>query len=116
LGNQASGSIGGVGKHVPAVSSALRPDPLYELDQWGGESLVRGKRVLDLGCGDGLLTKKIVAAAAKQPLDTFIHESIVDPNKYVEKGYPPNVMPKTYSKLPAAQLHSLIVFLATPSG
>jgi cytochrome c551/c552 len=56
------------------------------------------------------------AKKAKQPLDTFIHESIVDPNKYIEKGYPPNVMPKTYGKLPSAQLHSLIVFLAQPSG
>jgi ubiquinone/menaquinone biosynthesis C-methylase UbiE len=53
MGNHTTGSIGGVGKHVPAVSSALRPDPLHELDQWGGETLVRGKRVLDLGCGDG---------------------------------------------------------------
>ena len=56
------------------------------------------------------------AKRAKQPLDTFIHDSIVDPNKYVEKGYPPNVMPKTYSKLPGPELHSLIVFLAQPSG
>jgi cytochrome c551/c552 len=56
------------------------------------------------------------AKRAKQPLDTFIHESIVDPNKYIEKGYPPNVMPKTYGKLPGPQLHSLVVFLATPSG
>jgi ubiquinone/menaquinone biosynthesis C-methylase UbiE len=53
MGNHISGSIGGVGKRVPAMSSAVRPDPLRELDQWGGESLVRGKRVLDLGCGDG---------------------------------------------------------------
>jgi ubiquinone/menaquinone biosynthesis C-methylase UbiE len=42
-----------VGKHIPATSSALRPRPLDELQEWGGESLVRGKRVLDLGCGDG---------------------------------------------------------------
>jgi 2-polyprenyl-6-hydroxyphenyl methylase/3-demethylubiquinone-9 3-methyltransferase len=26
-----------------------------ELREWGGPSLVRGKRVLDLGCGDGRL-------------------------------------------------------------
>jgi ubiquinone/menaquinone biosynthesis C-methylase UbiE len=52
MGNSTAGSIGGVGKHVP-MSSALRPDPLHELDQWGGAGLVRGKRVLDLGCGDG---------------------------------------------------------------
>ena len=42
-----------VGKHVPAMSSALRPDPLREIREWGGTPLVRGKRVLDLGCGDG---------------------------------------------------------------
>jgi 2-polyprenyl-6-hydroxyphenyl methylase / 3-demethylubiquinone-9 3-methyltransferase len=35
------------------MSSALRPLPLDELREWGGERLVRGKRVLDLGCGDG---------------------------------------------------------------
>jgi len=42
-----------VGKQVPLVSSALRPDPQRELREWGGQRLVRGKRVLDLGCGDG---------------------------------------------------------------
>jgi ubiquinone/menaquinone biosynthesis C-methylase UbiE len=46
-------SIGDVGKRVPAMSSALRPQPLDELREWGGEQLVQGKRVLDLGCGDG---------------------------------------------------------------
>jgi ubiquinone/menaquinone biosynthesis C-methylase UbiE len=38
---------------VPALSSALRPRPIDELREWGGARLVRGKRVLDLGCGDG---------------------------------------------------------------
>ena len=37
------------------MSSSLRPDPHVELRVWGGPSLVRGKRVLDLGCGDGRL-------------------------------------------------------------
>jgi ubiquinone/menaquinone biosynthesis C-methylase UbiE len=35
------------------MSSTLRPGPLDELREWGGARLVRGKRVLDLGCGDG---------------------------------------------------------------
>ena len=48
-------TIGAVGKHVPATSSALRPRPLDELQGWGGVGLVRDKRVLDLGCGDGRL-------------------------------------------------------------
>ena len=36
------------------------------------------------------------AKAANQPLKQFMHESIVDPNKYIEQGYPKNVMPKSY--------------------
>lgn len=44
-----------VGKQVPALSSALRPPAAQELGRWGGPALVRGKRVLDLGCGDGRL-------------------------------------------------------------
>jgi ubiquinone/menaquinone biosynthesis C-methylase UbiE len=43
------------GKRVPALSSRLRPPAGVELGQWGGPALVRGKRVLDLGCGDGRL-------------------------------------------------------------
>ena len=48
-------AIGDFGRQVPALSSALRPLAAEELRQWGGPALVRGKRVLDLGCGDGRL-------------------------------------------------------------
>jgi ubiquinone/menaquinone biosynthesis C-methylase UbiE len=53
MSGSASSSVGDVGRHVPATSSTLRPNPLDELREWGGTRLVRGKRVLDLGCGDG---------------------------------------------------------------
>jgi cytochrome c551/c552 len=56
------------------------------------------------------------AKKAKQPLAAFVKESIVDPNKYVEKGFPPNVMPKTYAKLPASDIKALVDFLTKPSG
>jgi cytochrome c551/c552 len=56
------------------------------------------------------------AKAAGQPLATFIHESIVDPNKYIEKGYPKNVMPKSYKSLPPADLTALVDFLSKPQG
>jgi ubiquinone/menaquinone biosynthesis C-methylase UbiE len=56
-------SIGDVGKHVPAVASALRPRPQDELREWGGPLLVRGKRVLDLGCGDGRLALGVATFA-----------------------------------------------------
>lgn len=47
------GAPGIVGRNVAAFSSALRPNPLDELNAWGGARLIRGKRVLDVGCGDG---------------------------------------------------------------
>lgn len=55
------------------------------------------------------------AAAAKAPVKDFVHESIVDPDKYIEKGYPKGVMPKSYAQLPANQLQELVDFLA-PQG
>jgi cytochrome c551/c552 len=56
------------------------------------------------------------AAQAKQPLAHFVHDSIVDPNKYVQKGYPKNVMPKSYASLPPADLLALVNFLSKPQG
>jgi cytochrome c oxidase subunit 2 len=51
------------------------------------------------------------ARRAGMPLEPFIRESILKPNAYVEKGYPPNVMPQTFSQLPKAQLEALVKFL-----
>ena len=59
------GDVGKVGRCVPALSSRLRPVPEDELGHWGGPALVRGKRVLDLGCGDGRFALG-VAPYAKQ--------------------------------------------------
>jgi cytochrome c551/c552 len=56
------------------------------------------------------------AKEANQPLAQFVHESIVDPNKYVQKGYPKNVMPKSYASLPPADLLALVAFLSKPQG
>ena len=44
---------------------------------------------------------EMIARSAPQgeilALDAFIRESIVDPNAYIEKGYPKGVMPETFS-------------------
>src|SRR5712692_6624488 len=61
----ATDPVGDVGKRVPAVSSALRPGPRDELREWGGPPLVRGKRVLDLGCGDGRLALGVAPLATR---------------------------------------------------
>jgi ubiquinone/menaquinone biosynthesis C-methylase UbiE len=57
------GDVAKVGRYLPALSSRLRPAPEDELRAWGGPSLVRGKRVLDLGCGDGRLAIGVAGLA-----------------------------------------------------
>jgi len=51
------------------------------------------------------------AQRAGQPLDAFVRESIIDPNAYIEKGYQPNIMPRTFKSLPKQQLDALVQFL-----
>ncbi len=58
---------------------------------------------------------KLVAYAqqAKQPLEAFIHESIVNPNAYIQPGYPKGVMPGNFGQLlTKTQLDALVAFLA----
>ena len=57
---------------------------------------------------------KLVAYAkqAKQPLQAFVQQSIVDPGAYVQPGYPNGVMPTTFrSSIPNGDLVSLVAFL-----
>jgi mono/diheme cytochrome c family protein len=56
------------------------------------------------------------AKQAKQPLVPFTHESIVDPDEYVQPGYPKGVMPKSYASMPASDLNALVDFLTKPQG
>ena len=46
-----------------------------------------------------------------------IHEDIVDPNKEIAKGYPPNVMPQNYEEtIPADELEALVEYLHEEAG
>jgi mono/diheme cytochrome c family protein len=58
----------------------------------------------------------IYAKQAKQPLAAFTHESIVEPDAYIQKGYPKGVMPKSYGALPASDINALVDFLTKPQG
>jgi mono/diheme cytochrome c family protein len=50
--------------------------------------------------------------ALKGKTPDFVHESIVNPNAEIAKGYAPNIMPQTYgSDLSAKQLADLVAFL-----
>ena len=56
------------------------------------------------------------AQTAGKPLEDFIRESITDPEAYIEKGYPKNVMPATFgSALSKRQLDSLVQYLISSS-
>jgi cytochrome c oxidase subunit II len=56
------------------------------------------------------------AQQANQPLDAFVRTSITDPNAYVQKGYPKNVMPQTFGKaLSKQQLDALVQYLISSS-
>ncbi len=57
------------------------------------------------------------AKRAGQPLQAFIRESIVDPNKYVEPGFPKGVMPPSFgTTLSKQQLDALVQYLAQNGG
>ena len=48
---------------------------------------------------------------------SFIHESIVDPNKEIAKGFQPNVMPQTYeSTITPDDLNALVAYLVKCAG
>src|SRR5438105_4543170 len=51
------------------------------------------------------------AKQAGKPLQDFVRESIVNPNAYIQPGYPRNVMPANFGQLPKAQLDALVSFL-----
>lgn len=51
------------------------------------------------------------AKQAGKPLEPFVRESIVNPDAYIQPGYAPNVMPKTFATLPKSQLDALVQYL-----
>jgi cytochrome c oxidase subunit 2 len=52
------------------------------------------------------------AKQAKQPLTPFVHDSIVDPDKYVQPGYQKGLMPTTFGQsLSKTELDALVGFL-----
>ena len=56
------------------------------------------------------------AQRAGKPVSDFVKQSIVDPNAYVEPGFPQNVMPQTFgSSLSQQQLDALVTYLVDSS-
>jgi len=56
------------------------------------------------------------AAQAHQPLEKFIHDSIVTPNAYIQPGFSKGIMPQNFgTTIPADQLNTLVQFLIASS-
>jgi cytochrome c oxidase subunit 2 len=52
------------------------------------------------------------AKQAHQPLTAFVHQSIVDPNAYIQPSFPKGVMPQNFGQtLSKTQLGALVTFL-----
>src|SRR6266542_1153371 len=56
-----------------------------------------------------------LAEKAGQPLEQFVRESIVNPDAYIETGFPKGVMPHTFASLPKDQLDALVKYLIDSS-
>jgi cytochrome c oxidase subunit 2 len=64
--------------------------------------------------GPSLDDLKQEAAAANQPLDKFVRESIVDPNAYVAPHFQAGVMPQNFKdQIPADKLDQLVQYLVS---
>jgi cytochrome c oxidase subunit II len=62
------------------------------------------------------LGTKVVPDSKKRglPLKEFINESITKPNAFISSGFPPNVMPQTFSQtLTQTQIQQLVDFIAS---
>jgi cytochrome c551/c552 len=55
------------------------------------------------------------ARQAKQPLEQFVRESIVNPDAYVQPGFAKGVMPNSFAVLPKPELDALVTFLTKRS-
>jgi cytochrome c oxidase subunit II len=64
--------------------------------------------------GPDLDKLRAYAQQAGKPLEEFVRESIVDPNAYVQPGFPKGVMPP-FATLPKDQLDALVQFLVQSS-
>jgi cytochrome c oxidase subunit 2 len=65
------------------------------------------------GIGPGLDNLVADAERAGQPLDAYVHESIVDPNAYLVPGYKAGVMPGTFADtLSEQEIDALVGYLS----
>jgi cytochrome c oxidase subunit II len=71
----------------------------------------------DAQVGPSLDDLAAAAAAAGEPLDSFVRTSIVDPGAYVAPGYANGVMPATFGQsLDSSEIDALVTYLTEGKG
>jgi cytochrome c551/c552 len=124
-----SAATSAAGGSTSATTATTAPAATSTAAASGGANAAAGKTVfISSGCGACHTfapagTKASVgpnldtapsadAKTAGMALDAFVQESIVDPNKFVAKGFPKGVMPTTFgSSLSKTQLADLVAFV-----
>jgi mono/diheme cytochrome c family protein len=56
------------------------------------------------------------AKQAGKPFEAFVRESILDPNAYVQPGYPKGVMPTFKGQLTPAEIDAVVAYVSTVAG
>ena len=104
-------SSAAVGSGNPSVSGAA----VFSMNGCGAcHTLTAAKAVGKVGPDLDQLPKW--AAQAKQPLQSFIQTSIVNPNAYIQPGFPKGVMPQSFgTSLTKPQISALVQYLISSS-
>ncbi len=105
----------GQAKAVSSPSSDVAGAAVFKNNQCGACHTLKAAGA-SAATGPDLDTLPALAQGAGTPLEEFVRQSIVDPNAYVQKGYPRNVMPATYGKaLSKQELDALVQYLISSS-
>jgi len=105
----------GQAKAVSSPSSGIAGAAVFKNNQCGACHTLKAAGATAT-VGPDLDKLPAFAQGAGKPLPDFVQQSIVDPNAYVQKGYPKNVMPATFGKaLSKQELDALVQYLISSS-
>jgi cytochrome c oxidase subunit 2 len=102
-------------KAVSSPSSGVAGAAVFKNNQCGACHTLKAAGA-SATTGPDLDKLPALAQSAGKPLEDFVRQSIVDPNAYIAKGYPKNVMPATFGKaLSKQELDALVQYLVSSS-
>jgi cytochrome c2 len=117
-GGQGSGAAGNASNgdklfHQTSIGSSNAPGCATCHSTEAGKTLV-GPSLAHIGTDAGNIIKGSDYKGKAKTAEDYIHESIVDPNAYVVKGFTPGIMYQNYGKdLQAQDINDLVAYLMT---